>query len=555
MKKILFYFILIFGVFTFLICAQDEQLLQQVKPQQSENIKLLTILHTNDLHGIFTEEEFYMIKKEHITAGFIKIAEEIEKVRSEFKNVILLDAGDTIHGTPLMFLHKGEPIIKVMNEIKYDAWTVGNHEFDWGKDVLEQRIKEAQFPVLGANILDKDGNVWNGLQPYIIKIIDNIRVGIIGISTTDTVIYEWPPLIEGLIFSEPIETTQKYVKTIRNECDLLVVLSHLGLNKDIELAEKVKGIDIIIGGHTHNVIENPIKTNNTIILQAGSHGRYLGRVDILFKVENNKLKLSSINGVDGALWETIPQISEKQFPNSMLISPAALTLTQISNSFVNLKERFPAEKIYRIYKSYYEQVLEKLKTEIGKAIIELSGEESAVKETKLGNLLADILREEMNTDISWIDATTIYGKIKEGIIREEELFKILSFYTSQNVVIVKVKGEVVKKAIEHSVSGWKFKKILLQISGMSFKFNPKKPVGERVGEIKIGHKPLDENKYYTLSTTAHLINGGTGFEMLKSTEIVKDTLLTLREIIIEGIKKRFYFWSFIEDRISEDSIF
>ncbi|HQI25292.1 MAG TPA: bifunctional UDP-sugar hydrolase/5'-nucleotidase, partial [Smithella sp.] len=244
------------------------------------------ILHLNDFHG-FAEPQ--RLSGSAQTAGGLSfLAGSINQFRKH-QPTLLLAAGDFIQGHPWTNLFEGKSTIEAMNVMGFSAMVLGNHEFDFGQDVLKKRIAEAAFPVLAANVRG-----FPSVKPYVIKDISGLKVGIIGLITEETSTTTHPKNVEGLIFSPVIDTAQQLVRELRNKTDLIIILSHLGLPADVALAGAVEGIDIIVGGHSHTRVEKPMIVRNTLIVQAWEHGKVLGVLDVT--VRNKK-----ISGHEGRL--------------------------------------------------------------------------------------------------------------------------------------------------------------------------------------------------------------------------------------------------------------
>lgn len=254
----------------------------------------LSIIHTNDMHSRidpFPEND----PKYAGMGGMARRAELIEKIRAKETNVLLLDAGDVFQGTPYFNLYGGELEFKLMSKMKYDACTLGNHDFDNGLAGLEKMLPFANFPFLIANY-DFSDTVLNGKTlPYKIFFIDKIKVGIFGIGIELNGLVE-KKLYENTIYNDPILVAEKISSLLKHEmkCDLVICLSHLGYKYDVKkvsdviLAENSKYIDIIIGGHTHTFLDEPVVVKNRInrgvlVNQVGWAGIRLGKIDCYFQ--------------------------------------------------------------------------------------------------------------------------------------------------------------------------------------------------------------------------------------------------------------------------------
>ena len=231
----------------------------------------LVIIHTNDFHGHIKEEKNY--------AGAARIAAFVKKQRAAYDGVLFMDAGDSISGTPVSTMFNGIPIFTVMNAMQYDIGLIGNHEFDHGFRQIEKFKVIANQPLLGANSFDPDGDLIADTAS-VVKVINGIRVGVIGVVSDYTPRMITPSGNEGLRFEAPIETLLREVPKLRRQADVIVVLSHIGHREDKLLASKVRGIDLIVGGHSHTLVEQPVKVGNTWIVQANEYGSHVGVVNM-----------------------------------------------------------------------------------------------------------------------------------------------------------------------------------------------------------------------------------------------------------------------------------
>ena len=270
-----------------------------------EDLIKITILHTNDMHSRI---EPFSSGKFKGFGGMAQRSSIIEEIRKKEKNVLLFDAGDIFQGTPYFNYYGGEIEFKLMSEMKYDAATLGNHDFDNGLDGLKKQLKHASFPFLTSNYDFKKTILRNKFKSYKVYEKQGVKIGVFGLGIK----------LDGLVpkelyketkYIDPILVANKVSDKLKNKlnCDLVICLSHLGLeyqsNKvsDIMVAKNTKNIDLIIGGHTHTFLEKPIITTNlenkkVIINQVGWGGINIGKIDFIFKQNktNFDVKKSSI---------------------------------------------------------------------------------------------------------------------------------------------------------------------------------------------------------------------------------------------------------------------
>lgn len=268
---------------------------------QSDKKKQLTILHTNDVHSHITPFSSTHYKYPNM-GGIARRATMIEKVRSENPNTLLLDAGDMFQGTPYFNFYGGELEFKLMSKLKYDAATIGNHEFDNGIEGLFAQLPHAKFDLVSSNYNFKNTILNSHVKPFKIFIKDSIKVGVfgLGVELKDLVS---PESYKETICLNPIEIAQDISYTLKNEkhCDFIICLSHLGYDYkpesqkigDLELASKTKNIDLIIGGHSHTFLPKPTITKNSVgenvlVNQVGCFGLHVGRIDCYFDQAKNK---------------------------------------------------------------------------------------------------------------------------------------------------------------------------------------------------------------------------------------------------------------------------
>ena len=253
----------------------------------------LVILHTNDTHSRI-EPLPDTDKYNPNIGGVVRRAAYVEKMRKENKNVLLFDAGDFVQGTPYYNMYKGEVEVEAMNMLNYDAVTLGNHEFDYGMDVLTDMVKKAKFPIVCTNYDFSETEMANYIKPYHIIYKDGLKIGILGTNIKpDGLITSTN--YEGMKFSSPIEAANKTAEMLRNElnCDMVICLSHLGHRNELELAEKSRNIDMIIGGHSHTFMTKPVYRKDldgkeVLVFQTSGNGVYVGRIDVaLQKTKKN----------------------------------------------------------------------------------------------------------------------------------------------------------------------------------------------------------------------------------------------------------------------------
>lgn len=247
--------------------------------------KQIVILGTNDTHSRI--ESIPNSDKNYGGMGGVVAREAfINEIRAQHQNVLLFDAGDFVQGTPYFNLFHGRVEAQAMNLMKYDAGTLGNHEFDYGLDTLKMIVKKLNFPILNCNY-DFSKTVLKGdIKPYIILKRFGLKIGVLGVGVDPEGLIQ-KNKYEGMEFKPVISSVNFYAKILKEskKCDLVICLSHIGYNDDIKLAEASKNVDVIIGGHSHTYMEKPdMRTNldgkDVLIFQTGKSGAYVNKIEV-----------------------------------------------------------------------------------------------------------------------------------------------------------------------------------------------------------------------------------------------------------------------------------
>lgn len=262
------------------------------------DIHNVTILGTSDLHGHFMPWDYAADKKE-MSGSLSQIATQVKTIRQEQPNVILVDAGDTIQGNFVETFKEEatDPMMLGFNEMKYDVWVLGNHEFDFGLKVLNRSLTQFKGQSLAGNIQRADGNPF--LPSYTIIERDGIKIGVIGMDTPMTQVFaEGTNRLEGMTFTNPTLEVQKVIKQIDPQVDAIILVAHMGLENENDIANTgvtdiANGnpeLDVIVAGHMHTRIDKAV-VNGVIITEPDKYGRALSRIDLQFEEQNGKFTL------------------------------------------------------------------------------------------------------------------------------------------------------------------------------------------------------------------------------------------------------------------------
>jgi 2',3'-cyclic-nucleotide 2'-phosphodiesterase (5'-nucleotidase family) len=362
----------------------------------------------------------------------------------------------------------------------------------------------------------------------VLKELSGLKIAIIGLITEETPTTTHPKNVKELVFNPMIDSTQKVLQELGDKPDLVIVLSHLGLPADRRLAQAVKGIQLIVGGHTHTRIESPMKVNGTLIVQAWEHAKVLGVLDL-----------------------TVQDRKVIQYEGKLIV--------------IRPEQPKPDSLVAEIVDRYKRQTAAILDEVIGEAQVDLQGKGSRSQETNLGNVVADILRQETQVDVSLINGGGIRSDILKGPIRMKDMLSILPF--SNHPVVLKVKGQELKSIFEYGLtgpdrSGGGFP----QVSGIRLTYTPTAPEGQRIKNFQIGGISLDPNAWYSLATIDFLAAGGDGYAVLKNitenTEgaptkdhrvILFDSGREIRDLVTEYIKEKKQIFASVEGRIQKEN--
>ncbi len=495
----------------------------------------IRILYMNDFHGFAQSYKPY--GSDEYAGGIANLAWLAGELRKE-KPTLFLAAGDMIQGNNWANLFQGKSVIEVMNEMKFDAMVVGNHEFDFGQKALRERIGEAKFPVLGANVEpDAQAPVKAELlpmQPYLLKELNGIKTAIIGITAEEMPTMTHPKNLTGLKFLSQAETAEKYVKELRNKVDLIIVLSHIGYHQDMMLAERVKNIDIIVGGHSHTKVERPALVGKTVIVQAWEHGKVLGVLDV--KVTDHKM-------------------------------------TETNDRLVGIKQEQlkKDDAVASIIDKYSKKVDVLMNEVIGETEVDLDGKNARIAETNFGNLTADIIKQTSGAQIAIINGGSIRTSIKKGAIKVDDIYTTLPF--DNYIIAFTLTGKQIRETLENALSlikegGGRFP----QVSGITFSYIYSGDNQPKIKDIFIAGIPLDPDNQYTVGTNDFLAAGGDGYKIFKDAiNTSKDYSVTggaikgrgiiyndpgrwLRDIVIDYIKSRKKIAPATEARIVETKL-
>jgi 2',3'-cyclic-nucleotide 2'-phosphodiesterase/3'-nucleotidase len=494
------------------------------------------------MHGRVFPIDYYTNKYDNV--GIAKVATLIKEARKNDPDLLLLDSGDTIQGTPLEYFHNKrnntppDPMMLAMNALHYDAMAVGNHEYNFGLKVLEKARGEAQFPWLSANTYDNQvkGDASNHYKPYIIKEVQGVRIGVLGLTTPGIPNWENAPNYEGLEFRETVSEARKWVAVLRDtgKCDVVVIAMHMGTEEDLRtgipspsqvpnenaaltIARQVPGVDVILMGHTHREVGD-LFVNGVLLTQANRWASHVARVDLyLDKKDSGGWQMAMKSA------RTIP-VTEK---------------TEIDPEIAKLGE--PYDKETQVW----------LGRAIGDSSTELTANGCHFQDSAIIDLIQRVQLEAGKADVSMAACFNPSARIPKGSVTVRD---IAGLYEYENTLVtLELTGQQLKDALEHSARYFKEYQAGKSLNdlvdnripgynfdvaqGVSYDIDLTKPVGQRIQNLKFKGQPLSPTQKLRVVTNNYRVNGGGGFTMFKNAPVVYRSSEEVRELIIDWVEK------------------
>ena len=454
----------------------------------------ISVFHVNDVHSRVVEYNNF---------GFAKIATVVNEARTAGDNVLLLDAGDSFHGQTFATISKGASIARLMNLMKFDALTTGNHDFNYGQARLLELQAETDFPLLAANVIKADNSML--LDDYVIKEFEGVKVAIFGLATPETTYKTHPDNVEGLTFEDPTVTAQRMVDLLTPMADIIVCLGHIGnqgMYTSEAIATAVDGIDLFVDAHSHSIYGegSGMVVNDTLIVQTNDYGKNLGKVTLSY--------------MDGTVTSSATLLTTEDAA-SIVPDPDVLALMDT----VNAENEVITSAV------------------VGTTTIDLQGERSFVRtgETNLGNLIAEAMLDASGADLAITNGGGIRASIPTGDVTQGDIISVLPF---GNYVITKsVMGSDIRSILEVGISDYPTEKgAFPHIAGMTIKFDSNLPVGSKLTEVMIGDELLDDTKMYVLATNDFLGAGGDEYTALANYPILGE-FAALDEVLVTYMKE------------------
>lgn len=455
----------------------------------------LTLLFTNDTHNRLEPFEHLGLKQK--VGGVLRRQRYFDQVRQENPATLILDAGDIFQGTPFYNFYLGEPDILAMNQLGYDAATLGNHDLDNGMLNLRKQVQFAHFPLLCANVVEKETGLLV-FRPFQIFERQGLKIAVMGFLSE----HAWQAVAEkhkqGYAYQDPVAIAQKLVAALRPKVDLIISLHHMGIWYDELFAKAVPGVDVIIGGHSHTEMEQaqlvqngtPNGLGGTLLMHAGQMGVWVGRMDLTL---NHRRQI-----------------------------------TRYSSERVLMDQRWDQQPLPEMLESYAQRLRKDMEQVIGEATADFSVEGKYNGPFPLGSLLADILRESLQVEIAMMNTGGVRNGLNQGPIQVGEIYEILPF--DNTATTFELRGDQLRKVVEVSASRLGVSKNL-QFSGLVYTLQNK-----QVTEILIQGKALNPQRWYRIAAPDYVFQGNEAISFEGARKAVA-TGRTLRDMVLDYLRR------------------
>lgn len=496
----------------------------------------LHILHINDLHSRIESINAFDSTcdaegeaKGECFGGVARVATQINALRDQIRaaggNVVVLDAGDQFQGSLMYTTYKGAVEAEMMEKIGFDAMAVGNHEFDDGPDGLKEFIGKVSFPVVSGNLDLSRSNVLKDLvKPYVILEIGGEKLGVVSALATDTVETSSPG--DAVIFKDEIESLQAHVAELEAQgVTKIIALNHVGIDKDLEIAAAVPGLDAVVGGHSHTLFSNtaegamayPTMVGAVPVVQAYAYSKYLGHLQLTFddagvvtKAEGDTVLLDALVVPDAAILARV---------------------AELAGPIEELKTRVVGETA---------------------AAVDGARETCRAMECAMGNLVADAMLarvKDQGIDIAIQNGGGLRASIDAGPVTMGEVLTVLPFQNT--LATFRVTGAVVLAALENGVSqiedgAGRFP----QVAGLTYTVDKAATAGSRISDVMVGGAPIDPAKLYGLVSNNYMRAGGDGYGMFRDAQDAYDFGPDLADVLADYIAQQGAYTPSLDGRIT-----
>jgi 2',3'-cyclic-nucleotide 2'-phosphodiesterase/3'-nucleotidase len=498
----------------------------------------ITIASTTDLHGRILPIDYS--NDFPYEGGLAKISTVIQQLRDDDPNLLLVDSGDTIEGNPLAYYHARrnnaptDPMMLVMNYLRYDSMTLGNHDFNYGLAVQGKARGEAHFPWISANIYDTATH-QPAYRPYLVKVVHGIRIGILGLTTPGIPYWDSAENYRGLEFHEPLPEAAKWVAVLRQQehVDAVVVTMHMGLeqnlatgstpvggvpneNEGIAIARAVPGIDLILLGHTHREVPDLV-INGVLLAQAGRWGDHVIKADLYF----------SRPGPAGP-WQVTAKSTLSLRMQGITPDPAVLAMA----------------------KPYHDETEQWLARPVGTCDRNLDAR-SVFRDSAMLDLVQRVQLEAGQADVSLASIFNPRAQIRAGTVTVRELAGLYVY--DNTLLVIQTTGRHLKEALEHSahfflpydpaktldksVNPEFYLYNFDNAEGVSYVIDVRRPYGDRIQQLTFRGRPLAPGQVLRLAMNNYRQSGGGGYDMFKDDPVVFRSSIQIRDLLIDWVER------------------
>jgi 2',3'-cyclic-nucleotide 2'-phosphodiesterase/3'-nucleotidase len=497
----------------------------------------LTVLATTDLHGTVWPYDYLQGRRSE--RGLAKVSSYVKQVRARQPDTLVLDCGDTFQGTPIAYLYATErrtepnPVVAAMNAIGYDAMTVGNHEFNFGVWTLWRLKEQAEFPILGANVLSSYRDYGRDFAPFVIRRVGGVRVAILGLVTPAIPYWDPPEHRVGYTFRDPVETAREWVPKLRRKADLVIVVFHSGLGRNPEsgeveeqphpgenrawdLAEQVLGIDAIFYGHSHRELAGR-EVNGALLVQAKNWAQSVAEAEFVMERDavGGDWRLRERRSRTVAMNETIPD------------DPEILELTRAA----------------------HEETERYLSTIVGSVGEEVNARTGRIEDHPLVDLVHRVQLHYGDAEASLASLFSTRTRWPAGPLTVRDVYRL--YFYENKLYTVEITGAQLKEALEYAARSYKtfpwepgtspfadFGFNLDMADGVSYKIDLTRPPGNRIADLRFEGRPLASDHKLRLALNSYRWSGGGQFEMLRHARIVGRTEKGIRDLIVDYLRKQ-----------------
>jgi 2',3'-cyclic-nucleotide 2'-phosphodiesterase (5'-nucleotidase family) len=429
--------------------------------------RAITILHVNDIHGHFLPEQISRDSTKVLLGGFPALSSYLKIERTRAPNSLFMDAGDFMTGNPICNMKYrgafGGALVELLEMTGCQVGCLGNHEFDISQENAKRLVSMSAFPILCANLVDSSQHTFTTSGTAIFE-VNGLRVGIIGLILNDLSQETNPAHLRGLTVKDITETAQNLIDQLDPITDLIVLLTHNGFDNDRQLARRIHHADVIVGGHSHTRLTQPVRENGIVIVQAGSHLQDLGVLDL-------EVAGDTVYSYSGHL---VPLLAEKIEPEPRVAA--------FCDSFRLL-----------------------LEAEYGKVIGQLGVNwvHNYYEESNVGSWICDRMRQAFQTDIALANAGGIRTDIPAGPVTKLQIAELLPFNNS--VVMFSATGVQLRKFAEIQVRAQAFKEHgIVEMSGMQISYRTH---GKEIDTVicEIEGKPIKDSRTYSVASIDYVV--------------------------------------------------